>query len=774
MGNFLIIVLHALCPLLFFTNLTRNPYETQIALVNILTTVIAAGWIAYWLWKRSQGNTPELKRRSFLPPLQVILPLALFVVICWLSTFASWLTHVDFFKAPILAEGLKFNLFWIVNVVVVLGIGCYAGSKMRDGQKHELSLDLPTLAASGLFGLGWFLFPHIRSQAPSSMETSFLPFVWNTYGALLWSAYLSWLFFRLKKVGASLFFTINFAVGALASLYGAMQYFGFDPVWPKNMNPYGSRAISTFGNPNFLSSYLAVLMPFAFSAFWFTKDKLQSGLFAMLALIYEIGLLSTLTRSSWAGAFAGIGFIMALAAIKRKELRIDYSLKKAGVIIVLFIALFVLWPSGSSTGYSPSAFERLVESVKTTEKNPDDAMDTYGPFYQRLLIWSSCWKFVEERPILGKGVGLLELFFPFYQGELLYQKRFQGHRTHANNAHCEIIEIWSQTGTIGIGVALWFLVALFWWSWKTLRAQSHVHGAAVPLGLWAGIIAMLVDNILNVSLHFTVPAYLFWWEVGVLLTLTYRNNLPELPMIMSEKYKRWCLRGLIVVTVMIGGSMFWRFSKQWLGNFYYFRGFVLFREKNPKPALDRLVLSHKYFPMEVNRNYEMGNVYSRMQDFKKALWAYNEALKANPGYDEIFFNKAVLGLRNKDLESAQRDYLTSLALNPTNRSTYMGITRLFLTDVDRYAPMAIRVLNRGLHFFKDDVEFINNLASFYSRTGEKKKALDYFFKALEINPSYKLARDNIMREISNLKRTGHQKEAKWAMNKFMELPLDTR
>ena len=37
-------LIHVVCPLLFFTNLTRNPYFTQIALLNIGIAVCGILW----------------------------------------------------------------------------------------------------------------------------------------------------------------------------------------------------------------------------------------------------------------------------------------------------------------------------------------------------------------------------------------------------------------------------------------------------------------------------------------------------------------------------------------------------------------------------------------------------------------------------------------------------------------------------------------------------------------------------------------------------------
>ena len=81
----------------------------------------------------------------------------------------------------------------------------------------------------------------------------------------------------------------------------------------------------------------------------------------------------------------------------------------------------------------------------------------YSSFHQRLLIWTSAWQMGLENPLLGNGWGQFELFYPFYQGRLMIAfPPVRELRTHANNAHNEILDQWSQAGLLGLGAYLWF------------------------------------------------------------------------------------------------------------------------------------------------------------------------------------------------------------------------------------------------------------------------------------------------------------------------------
>src|SRR5204862_6624910 len=116
--------------------------------------------------------------------------------------------------------------------------------------------------------------------------------------------------------------------------------------------------------------------------------------------------------------------------------------------------------------------------------------ESYGPWHQRLLIWSSAWDMVKARPFFGKGWGCFELFYPYYQGAYLFNPTFVQWRTHANNAHNIVMEIWSQTGTLGLGLALLLFFSMALAGRNALRrlsVESRLLGEAL-LSCWGRLV----------------------------------------------------------------------------------------------------------------------------------------------------------------------------------------------------------------------------------------------------------------------------------------------
>src|SRR5262249_49489972 len=123
-----------------------------------------------------------------------------------------------------------------------------------------------------------------------------------------------------------------------------------------------------------------------------------------------------------------------------------------GLLLAVGVGLAIFWPGSPLSAKPERPFDRFRELITTVR-----AHKPYGSWDQRRMVWSCAWDMGKERPLVGKGWGFFELFYPFYQGWYLSDRVFRGFRTHANNAHNVILEIWSQTGTVGLGI--WLLIA---------------------------------------------------------------------------------------------------------------------------------------------------------------------------------------------------------------------------------------------------------------------------------------------------------------------------
>lgn len=648
-------------PLLFFTNLTRNPYYFQIFLLNSLVLLF---WIIILLKATKDKNI------QFYTNL-LDLPLLSFCAVALLSWFMTYLTtQPNFFQKLGIPEG-----------------------------KHIIGLN------------------YLRSSIVSEGTKKIIFTLVN----VLLVYYLSANFITEKSYTVT--YHILFFSGFIAAVYGILQYFGIEPIWPKVLNPFGGRSVSTFGNPNFLSSYLVLLFPV--NIFYMLNSNKKRYIYFIAAIVYFMALLCTLTRSSWVGLIVAVG-VMVWLVRKEKEL----LLKHKNILLLMlgmFTIIFLLWPKSRVAGYNPTPVQRLVEIA-------DIKKEVYGSVHQRLLIWLCAWDMVKEKPLLGKGWGCFELFYPYYQGKYLFLDTFRRFRTHANNAHNEILEIWSQTGFIGMGIYVWFIVIIFIYGIKLIR-QFTTEKKILASALLGSIAGMLADNLLNVSMHFCVPAFLYWWNLGLLSSLDTTRKQYSLQKSYAKIFS--------IIAIIIFLYLIPRWYKHFMGEVNYFRGFKLSKRGDIIQAIRYLDKSFKYHRSEVNNAYELANCYARIGEKEKAIEKYYEALAANCGYDEIYFNLATVYAQKREIDKAILNYTAASYINPLSLEAYHALGQIFWSDLNKNIDNCISVYKQATSIYPENKDLWNNLGFLLVNKGDLRGAVEVYKTTLDIDPDFVMARANL-------------------------------
>lgn len=520
-------------------------------------------------------------------------------------------------------------------------------------------------------------------------------------------------------------------VGGISAAYCVLQYFGVDPIWGGSVNPFAGRPVSTYGNPNFLSSVLVLFLPLALQECLTARTAGGAVVWGGLGILFSAALTATMTRSSWIGA--GVGLTLYLL-LEQKTVR--QAIKRFGIWLSTLSAVVLFWPASHLGSSSP--ISRMTELW-----NGVTGHTVYASWHQRLLIWRSAWNMWKECPWAGKGWGLFELFFPYDQGALTLLEPFRTFRTHANNAHQLFLEMGSQTGLIGLGLFLWIVLLTLTAHQKSSDALSPDRKSLAAAFL-AGIAGMAADNVFgNVSLFFAVPGFLFFWVWGQWATIIGKETVVSPP-----PFFRKCAA---IVLVLIGGVGINMLFRNIMAEAAFFRGSSSPRE-NGRSREEELLLSQQWKRYDVHNAFELGNLYlqreenARAQGFQqevqtnaeKALDAYTDALRSNPSYDEIFEARAtVLRLLNRADES-ERDLQMARLINPLkfdgkmleqmlardleNVDAWAGLKR-----IGKSAPPEILEGKRLLAAVRDN-----------ARTAQWKEARDCAEQLIALLPNYPL------------------------------------
>ena len=125
----------------------------------------------------------------------------------------------------------------------------------------------------------------------------------------------------------------------------------------------------------------------------------------------------------------------------------------------------------------------------------------------RLKITKDCLRMFSHRPVLGWGLGTFPTVYPGYRS--FYTNLF------VNEAHNDYAQLLVETGLLGFGLMLWFLIRLFQYGLPTSRRWEFKWDGAVSLAALLGCTALLFHSFVDFNLQIPANAALFYVLCGL-------------------------------------------------------------------------------------------------------------------------------------------------------------------------------------------------------------------------------------------------------------------
>jgi O-antigen ligase len=125
----------------------------------------------------------------------------------------------------------------------------------------------------------------------------------------------------------------------------------------------------------------------------------------------------------------------------------------------------------------------------------------------RLDITSDCLRMFSHRPVLGWGLGNFPTVYPSYRS--FYTNLF------VNEAHNDYAQLLVETGLLGFGLMLWFLIRLYQYGLPTSRRWEFKWDGAVSLAALLGCTGLLLHSFVDFNLQIPSNAALFYVLCGL-------------------------------------------------------------------------------------------------------------------------------------------------------------------------------------------------------------------------------------------------------------------
>lgn len=140
--------------------------------------------------------------------------------------------------------------------------------------------------------------------------------------------------------------------------------------------------------------------------------------------------------------------------------------------------------------------------------------------------------------------------------------------------------------------------------------------------------------------------------------------------------------------------------------------------------------------------HQLAIVWDQLKKYTKSDSLYEIILTENPN-DHLALNNYAysLAVRSAKLDKAYKMVERALQLNPGNPS-YLDTKGWILYQEGRYKD-ALKYILQAYNKAKDNVEVLEHLGDLYIKLNKKKKAFEYYKKALTIDPEYEGVRKKL-------------------------------
>jgi len=179
---------------------------------------------------------------------------------------------------------------------------------------------------------------------------------------------------------------------------------------------------------------------------------------------------------------------------------------------------------------------------------------------------------------------------------------------------------------------------------------------------------------------------------------------------------------------------------------------LLLEEKgNTNEALDHYQKAVELKPNYANPYNNIGNIFSKKNDFDSAIPYYLDAIRLEPSFDDAHANLGIALMRTGDIDGARRHFRAALETNPSNQSAQNGLEIIqssagappTLASPEELHQKALEHATRGeydlaVELFKKILDLVPsepgtcyNIACMYAKMGSIPESIEWITQAIQ-------------------------------------------
>ncbi len=351
-------------------------------------------------------------------------------------------------------------------------------------------------------------------------------------------------------------------------------------------------------------------------------------------------------------------------------------------------------------------------------------------FQARLQGWIASLRAFSHTPLAGYGWGTFSTVIPKFNPDpefLEIRELYLGH------AHSEPLELAVETGLLGVGSFLWLVVTFFKRGIK-LFEKGNGWIRYLGLGLWAGGLAILLDNLGNLTLRTVPVALLFWIFLATTASLS------------TTKIRRWRLaRGgkiglLFGVLLLAAGFPFllWGQINQVRSSRALFFGDLEVERGQPHRAIPNYQKAATLDRGNLLALYKLGYQYLKRGNFSSALECYQQIEEYSPFYPRLHFYMGLALMGEKRFKEAIPELEEARELEDNFDHNFL-LAQLHEGEEEEayWLGRALSRSGRTLRFIEERIEELEGI-------GAKKKANELFKRLKETKSRVSIAAQRLI------------------------------
>lgn len=490
------------------------------------------------------------------------------------------------------------------------------------------------------------------------------------------------------------------ATGCIVGMYGVLQHFGWDFIFPEHLGK--ERVFATLGNPVHLGGYAAVIIPLCLF-FIIVEDNIFLKYLGYTSFIFlYISLLLSYSRGAYI-AF-GISFMFILLVLLKGK-----NFKKNIKQIITILAIILITGTAISTKKISVPYSEEKIALKDRAISSFDTKERASA--ARLVIWDTALNIIRDYPILGCGLNAFGVAFLKYQPQE-YAKLEGKSPITTSKAHNQILHTTSTCGFLGLFSFLWIVIVsvkkYFYVIYTTLNYKIKY--------LLFFSLSCLVGYFIKNQFNFDEPSvFLIFW---ILIGIPYLVDRIEKNKISTKKHPKsksktkvktnniFLIKILLIIPAyIIAIFLIIKIYNVMLSDVYFNKGVDNLNLKNTEEALVYFQKATILNPNVPEYLYWRGRCYTELNKHDDGIISLKKILKFYPNYPLGIWNIGYIYAKKGDYKKAI--YYYEKALN----------------DLKRISPHLLYVY----FFFLGDA---------YSKEGNFTKAVKMYKESVKENPDF--------------------------------------